>query len=904
MIAKALRSFFLVVCLLSLGSWQALAQFAPQFAPGTSIRTNIRPITWQQYGGVANPGQNTSIGIFDTGDPSMTVSRETARHLGLMPASPLLTVNGYNAATFQNPAALGNINITSGGWLGASLSGPEPNIGAPPPAFPDPYVRPGDPSHVLTGAAVAGAAGVTSGVRGFYEDFNSAVSVNLNGDAFLARPNPNNNLVGFVDPINASPVPFRFDNQNGGNGRGLSFAGSAGLNSNSSSVSFFSSGTPRTPTRDRNANPGFVHFVELIPMEFAGTTLTPPAPGGGNIVTINGAAFGGIPAGTNVIERLTLTMPNANATTNVIPQRFSGLDPGYRASNAGQANIFGSVNTQLFARNAGVAIAGTENTAGFVRRSGNVQVQVGFNNPAGAFVQTFTQNIPLPDQAPVPFGTINIPALGINTGATPILLDTGAVTTVSTGPVGNRIVGTSTLNRFGQYWDLSPNGSGATANRGLLTLIAPSAPEVLSALGPGMLFSVDRDSVGQTRTAVNHEKTAGTIPQLTAGDAMGNTTLAGDGIANQAAGTVFRTHLTGSNATYIDEAALGVGRGANGLAINAKSLGKDLVQKKNDIYFSVDRNSSPFFFTDVGTQSILDQQAADVFKASERQLTNDRPDILLENLTNELFINQEVMGLGPFIGPDARNNTPESQDNLIALDLETSRALPGAPAPGASGSLSNLDSPITAANQASVGGRSRVGPERLTGNFDLYFSLEGDSDIFQSNTSQVFARGVEDIGLVAGDDIDALALFRPSVDAGVVGGDLLSGLDLSPDLVRNDLFGDQQLVYDPNPERDFKGIDWFNGGEPTDLALFSLSPDSLTLQGIFDHELSPSDLFITDFDGTFSLYATSESLGLFFDDNLDALDVMIPEPAAIALILAAMALAAAKWRRGCALRSV
>ena len=900
MTAKSLRALFLLIVSCSwLSGWQAVAQFVPQFAPGTSIRTNVRPITWQQYGGVANPGQNTSIGIFDTGNPSMTVSRETARQIGLMPAGPLLTNNGYNAMTYRNSSALANINITSGGWLGASLNGPEPNIGAPPPAFPDPYVRPGDPSHVLTGATVAGAAGATSTTRGFYEDFNSAVTVNLNGDAFLSRPNPNNNLVGFVDPINASPIPFRFDSQNGGNGRGLVNPGTAGLNSNSSSVSFFNSGTSRTPTRANNANPGFVHFVELIPMEFGGgTTLTPPAPGGANIVTVNGAAFGGIPAGTNVIERLTLSMADANNTTNVIPQRFSGLDPGYRASDAGQANIFALQNAQLFARNAGVAIAGTENTAGFVRRSGNVQVQVGFNNPAGAFVQTFTQNIPLPDQAPVPFGTINIPALGINTGATPILLDTGAVASVTAGPVGNRIVGTSILNRFGQYWDLSPNGTGGTPNRGLLTLIAPSAPEVLSALGPGMLFAVDRDSVGQTRTAVNHEKTVGTISQLTAGDAMGNTTLAGDGIANQAAGTVFRTHLTGSNATFIDEAAIGVSRGANGLAINAKSLGKDLVQRNNDIFFSVARGASPFFFTDVGVQAILDQEAADIFMAPERQLTNERPDIILENLSNKLFINQEVMGLGPFLGPDARNNTPESQDNLIAFDLETARALPGAAAVGASGSLSNLDSPITAANQASVGGRNRIGPERLTTNFDLYFSLEGDSDILRSDAGDVFARGIEDIGLVAGDDIDALALFRPSVDAGVIGGDLESGDGLSPDLVRNDLFGDQQLVFDPNPDRDFKGIDAFNGGEPTDLALFSLSPDSLSLGGFFDIDLSPGDLFITDFDGTFSLYATAESLGLFFDDNLDALDVQIPEPTAIVLFTMALSLSfAARGRR-------
>ena len=47
--------------------------------------------------------------------------------------------------------------------------------------------------------------------------------------------------------------------------------------------------------------------------------------------------------------------------------------------------------------------------------------------------------------------------------------------------------------------------------------------------------------------------------------------------------------------------------------------------------------------------------------------------------------------------------------------------------------------------------------------------------------------------------------------------------------------------------------------------------------------LSPSDVFITDFDGTFSLYATSESLGLLPTDVIQGLDV-VPEPSSILLL--------------------
>jgi hypothetical protein len=83
--------------------------------------------------------------------------------------------------------------------------------------------------------------------------------------------------------------------------------------------------------------------------------------------------------------------------------------------------------------------------------------------------------------------------------------------------------------------------------------------------------------------------------------------------------------------------------------------------------------------------------------------------------------------------------------------------------------------------------------------------------------------------------------------------------------------------------------------------LFSLAPGSPSL-GIFDNFLgrflSPADVFITDFDGTFAMYATAESLGLNpATDNIDGLDsAPVPEPVG-GLVLAALAVMGMRRRR-------
>ncbi len=66
-----------------------------------------------------------------------------------------------------------------------------------------------------------------------------------------------------------------------------------------------------------------------------------------------------------------------------------------------------------------------------------------------------------------------------------------------------------------------------------------------------------------------------------------------------------------------------------------------------------------------------------------------------------------------------------------------------------------------------------------------------------------------------------------------------------------------------------------------DMAMFSLAPGSPTLVG---SGASSADVFLTTFNGTSAVRYPAASLGLLFEDNVDALEVQIPEPATLGLI--------------------
>lgn len=116
----------------------------------------------------------------------------------------------------------------------------------------------------------------------------------------------------------------------------------------------------------------------------------------------------------------------------------------------------------------------------------------------------------------------------------------------------------------------------------------------------------------------------------------------------------------------------------------------------------------------------------------------------------------------------------------------------------------------------------------------FYFSIDpaslypaGPADILRARVGlpTVLWAPAANLGLGAGDDVDALVVW----DRGVIG------------------------AVDPG----------------VDLVLFSLAPGSPALGAN-----SPADLFVSDLTGAFCLYMQANQLGLRIADNLDALDVM------------------------------
>lgn len=831
--------------------------------PGTNIEASIRPIVWTRYSGAPVPGgNNTVLAIWDTGDPWETMSRQTAMQLNLAPGSPMIPGGSFPGnSPMKNNGVIAQQNTQSSGWFGARFDGPERTTPAPPGGWPDADIRMGDPSHVLTSATVAPSNPVTSnGLYNWYGDYNGSFSETHTGMPFVSSSNPANNMTAFVDPINATPIPFAYDNTNAGNGRGLGGASNP-LDSRASSVSFYNPGSARIPTPTKNANAGFAHFVTLSPQQFASTLVPSDAQ-----ATINAA----LPAGVD--RRLTIEISPANAAGGtVLFPTTNHPQVDYRVGDPAGNTAYAELSRLFEVRNETIRAGNEVDPRGFVRDDGLVQVQI-ISKAGPVTTVHLTQNVRLPSSTPRPYGTINIPDLGINTGPNNILIDTGAPTT------GATIIGTDTLNRFGQFWDFAPQNAGAGNNTGRLTLYAPSKADVRAAVAKGMLFGVDNGTTGAEATAVRHEATIGSIPQMQPGAAA---TLS-DGQAGQQGRAIFRTHLTASNATYIDEAALNL-NGAGRPNITAMSTGKDTIN--TDLYFSIHPASMGVAGTAANTQWTRNQSGADVFKASYAGRNNERV-----NQNNELFINQETMGLGSFIGPGATAASPDA-DNLTSLDMWTDAAMPAS-------SFSNLDSPITSHNDAGTGARPRVGGDRLGagGNFDTYFTVDvpGPTAIYRSEYAPAGAfASFTQMGLVEGDIIDALAMFRPSVGAGIRGD---AAVDIGDQFISPTL-DDQDARFDPNPLSGFLGIDWTFGLD-SDLAMFSLGSRSPTLS---QFGLSTADLFITDFDGTFTFAISAESMGLNFFDDIDALDnlivktIPIPEPASW-LILATAAGAVVRRR--------
>lgn len=258
--------------------------------------------------------------------------------------------------------------------------------------------------------------------------------------------------------------------------------------------------------------------------------------------------------------------------------------------------------------------------------------------------------------------------------------------------------------------------------------------------------------------------------------------------------------------------ALGLldGTGVNGPLddLDALSYGQDPIGPP--IFFSVDRVSFGIDESPVQFQANMGEASGDVFRSLPP--TGGK---------NALFIDEGTLGLVAGTSP------PEPRDDLNALELDT------APSPFFYFSISK------ASGSAVSGGVSPA---------DILFS-DG------SGAFGVYADAIQQVGLQAGDDIDALVLMDVGLDGVADGG--------------------------------------------VDRALFSLSPLSPSLGATG----TPADIFITDFEGAFILFLAPADIGLTENDNIDALDTMppraIPEPAGLGLLgLGLAALGALRRRRG------
>ncbi len=943
------RRTALSCCMLGLAFFGLQSLALGQLVPGTQIQTAIRPGVWIQYSG----GAGTAVGIYDSGDPADTFSRDTALGLNIPPTTPTpataANANYYNQGTTAVQA------LTSGGWLGATLQGPDVPTPAPPANYPDTQIIAGNPSHVFTTANTARTSPVASnGIQPWYLDYNAGTnnngySENHTGQSFVTAANAANDLAVVVDPINGSPLPFAYDNVRnlgagggGNNGRqlnGASIGGNPPLDATTSSVTYLQQGNARIPSLATIADPGFTYNVELIPQEFP-STLSPVA---ANVNLVNN-----LPVGVTrqmVIQVSNAVAPGVNgivANNSYPPPNGTFSPPTYlpaQLNGAGQltgiwptTSFTYNVSNAAVGNNANLADGSLENRNGFVRTNGSVQVVVQ-NAANGNNVPNFNGGNPmtvtLPSQAPDPYAVVS----GTGMGATSFLWDTGApntsvsaavynalaggagarilpqlnialigggnltlnnVSVISAGANGTPIIGTNVTNEFGQVWNYAPVGNGvdpANPNRGALTLTGPAAnPYAQSLMGNGIIFAVDPSTTGMVGTGVNQLASYGNVPALQ----PGNGAPVGGGNTAGAAGTVYRTDLTGSNASYITT-------GASGLAANevmtGLSLGKDLIGQQAQLFFTVSSSSDGQAGSAVQNQQLSLQAGASIYTVPMGQPSpND-----FTAQSNSLLFNHELLGLGQTIGPNAAAGT-QSTDQLRDFKINTQLALPAV-------SLSNLDPAITQVGDTGTAARPRVGNDVLGTSFDTYFTTnQGGPTIYKDNKATIFASGPNDIGLEASDQINSLAVFRPSVAAGIIGAaNVQRGTNrFSSHLIEN--ADTDSNTFDPNIDDSFDGIDAFHGGS-SDLALFTLAPGSPSLTayeaslnavdfGRASDILSPSDVFITDFDGTFTLFSTAESLGLLPSDVIQGLDVVaVPEPATIGLFVLGVASLLPVWRR-------
>ena len=371
----------------------------------------------------------------------------------------------------------------------------------------------------------------------------------------------------------------------------------------------------------------------------------------------------------------------------------------------------------------------------------------------------------------------------------------------------------------------------------------------------------------------------------------GGHNLATEGEIFQSSGATFGDVPDGTNADRIS-GALGVGVGSHdpppaaaptqtspgalGLNpndnINGLSYGKD---GGDTLHFSVDPDAVGQTGTDVHFHAVDspapgmlpgalpnnggggdpgNEAAGDIFVSQQFTMFGEYPRVIpvvAHSKLNSLELDEIFLGLQAPANTGSVLGAPEDDldalemsdtgDEVWGIDIDVDGLVDADPSRNAFFSLDSWSPTITGS-----GGTINA--------CDILVTRDG------TRTFSIYADGVDDIGLLASDDLDALILSD------------ITALDV----LLPDGFLDPEL----------------------DEALFSLDPcsPSLVIGGF-----SPGDIFYTDFLRNFnplldwqeggSLYVTAEELGLLSTDNLNALDIAVPEPATMALLgLGALAL--------------
>ncbi|MFO1430481.1 MAG: hypothetical protein U1F76_10130 [Candidatus Competibacteraceae bacterium] len=300
----------------------------------------------------------------------------------------------------------------------------------------------------------------------------------------------------------------------------------------------------------------------------------------------------------------------------------------------------------------------------------------------------------------------------------------------------------------------------------------------------------------------------------------------------------------------------------NGYFIGSLSSNKDDHGSSIYLDFSVDRASTGMPGTAVAGEAAVNSQPGDIFQST------------LAYPSPRTFAGQLGGGIG-YVGP--LPGVPAGPgNNQLRIDASQLGLLCGGapcPPPGV------MAPPITPGSHDNVDGFDFADFDPSgTGVFAIraYFSVYPDeAAAVGSSAANIFTVAP---GTASADPNTPFAL------ASQLG---LDQAGLNTDMIDALIMFDRDAVGTLDP-----GVDY---------ALFSLGPGSASLSR---WGLTAADVFFTDFTGRFALYASAGSLGLagtaggtpYLGDNIDALELQVPTPGTLALLVTGLMGFSLEWR--------